>query len=147
MPVAGKHTDTRPMTCTTLIPPTAPCFGQPLKVWLIDDDEGTQRQLGECFAAFNIQLLIMSQLTAIPALAQNARPHCLIVNTELVGANGIQVMDKLRLAGLACPVIVTARQSSVNLAVKAMQANAVDFVEKPYDPHTMANLIINYCNP
>lgn len=133
------------MTCTTIAPDTASSIGLPLEVWLIDDDELTQTQLKECFAVFNIHLLVMSQLTAIPALTHEVLPHCLIINTELEDANGIEVMSELKLAGLACPVIVTARQSNVHLAVRAMQANAVDFVEKPYDPHIMANLIINHC--
>jgi len=48
------------------------------------------------------------------------------------GIGGLEVQDRLRAEGIALPVIVITGFGDVPLAVRAMRAGAVDFVEKPF---------------
>jgi two-component system response regulator FixJ len=45
---------------------------------------------------------------------------------------GLEVQERLRVDGIALPVIVITGHGDVPLAVRAMKAGAVDFVEKPF---------------
>ena len=49
------------------------------------------------------------------------------------GMNGIELVRKLKSEGSACPVILVTGHGDVGLAVEAMKAGAVDFIEKPFD--------------
>lgn len=47
--------------------------------------------------------------------------------------NGIELVRKLKTDGISCPVILITGHGDVALAVEAMKAGAVDFIEKPFD--------------
>lgn len=66
-------------------------------------------------------------------LAGNGRQlGCLIVDLMLPGMSGLELLRRLRSAGIDVPVILLADESDVPTAVAAMREGATDFIEKPY---------------
>lgn len=102
-------------------------------VFIVDDDEGVRSSL---------KALLRSQGYAVEAfasaedfLASDApnRAGCLIADIRLPDMDGLALQEELvqRKAGLS--VIVVTGHGDVPLAVRAMKAGAIDFLEKPYD--------------
>ncbi len=61
------------------------------------------------------------------------RPACAVVDVLMPGGmDGIALQAELARRGAALPVVVVTGHADVPLAVRAMRAGAVDFVEKPY---------------
>ncbi len=59
-------------------------------------------------------------------------PACLITEIKIDDSDGITLIKQMREHGLSTPVVVLADgNNSVNTAVKAIQAGATDFVERP----------------
>lgn len=59
-------------------------------------------------------------------------PACLITEIKLNDSDGITLIKQMREHGLSTPVVVIADGShSVNTAVEAIQAGAIDFIEQP----------------
>ena len=59
-------------------------------------------------------------------------PACLITEVKLNDTDGITLIKQMREHGLSTPVVVIADGShSVNTAVEAIQAGAIDFIEQP----------------
>ncbi len=56
---------------------------------------------------------------------------CLLVDAYLPGMNGIELLRKLHEADHRLPAIMITGDSDVHMAVEAMKAGAVDFIEKP----------------
>lgn len=56
---------------------------------------------------------------------------CLVAEADLPDINGINVLEQLNARGDAVPTIILADGSDVPTAVRAMQAKAIDFIEKP----------------
>jgi FixJ family two-component response regulator len=54
-----------------------------------------------------------------------------IIDVALPGMSGLDLLRRLRDAGLGMPVIVVAAESDVPTAVSAMRAGATDFIERP----------------
>ena len=58
---------------------------------------------------------------------------CVITDVRMAGMSGLQLLDRLYAQTPHLPVIVITGHADVSLAVHAMRAGAVDFVEKPFD--------------
>jgi FixJ family two-component response regulator len=63
-----------------------------------------------------------------------SRPLCLLVDLRLPGMSGLELVHQLQ-QGPMCPVMVMITgHGDVPLAVKAMRAGALHFLEKPFEP-------------
>jgi len=63
--------------------------------------------------------------------AANGCFGCLITEMALPGMSGLDLLRRLRAAGITPPVILVGEESDVRAAVTAMREGAVDFIEKP----------------
>ncbi len=66
---------------------------------------------------------------------------CIVSDIRMPGMNGIELVRKLKSEGSACPVILITGHGDVVLAVEAMKAGAVDFIEKPFDDAVLLGAI------
>jgi two-component system, LuxR family, response regulator FixJ len=66
---------------------------------------------------------------------------CVVSDIRMPGMNGIELVRKLKSEGLNCPTILITGHGDVALAVEAMKAGAVDFIEKPFDDHVLLGAI------
>jgi two-component system response regulator FixJ len=65
------------------------------------------------------------------------RGGCLIVDIRMPGMGGLELQEELVRRKVNIPVIVITGHGDVPLAVRAMRAGAIDFVEKPFDEERM----------
>jgi two-component system CheB/CheR fusion protein len=60
------------------------------------------------------------------------RKACLLIDANLPGMTGLDLLEQLKSAGHSLPAIMITGQSDVATAVLAMKAGAADFLEKPF---------------
>jgi FixJ family two-component response regulator len=80
------------------------------------------RSLGVDVKVFDSAESYLSSITS--ALA------CVIVDTDLPGMSGLELLRVLRARGINDPVILLGASEDVRAAVDAMRAGALDFIEK-----------------
>lgn len=69
-----------------------------------------------------------------------AKPGCVLLNIHMPGLDGIEVLRRMNLAGSRLPVIILDGHD-LPLAVEAIKAGAVGFLEKPHDPETLLSAL------
>jgi two-component system response regulator FixJ len=116
----------------------------PPLVHVVDDDDAMRRSLALLLRAAGYAAEVHPSAEALlAALDQGARPPsdapaprrpaCAVVDVLMPGGmDGIALQAELARRGAALPVVVVTGHGDVPLAVRAMRAGAVDFVEKPY---------------
>ena len=57
------------------------------------------------------------------------------------GMDGLEVQEALRAKGVTLPVIIMTGHGDVSLAVRAMKAGAIDFIEKPFEKAVLLSAI------
>jgi two-component system response regulator FixJ len=102
-------------------------------VHLVDDDEAIRRSVGFMLktSGFNVRTYD-SGLQLIKAAA-GLETGCILLDIRMPGMDGLEVQKALRDKGVALPVIIMTGHGDVSLAVQAMKAGAVDFIEKPFE--------------
>ncbi|MCL4120793.1 UNVERIFIED_CONTAM: hypothetical protein GTU68_000886 [Idotea baltica] len=68
-------------------------------------------------------------------------PGCLILDVRMQKMSGLQLQDTLNQRGIQIPVIVISGHADVTMAVRAMKANAMDFLQKPVSGQTLLDLV------
>ena len=104
----------------------------PLTLLLVDDDEvdrlAVRRALREAGVAARVEER-PDEASAIAAL--RAEPFdCVLLDHNLPGATGLELIARMREAGLDVPVVCLTGQGDEELAVALMKAGAADYLNK-----------------
>lgn len=117
-------------------------------VFLVDDDPGIRDSLQMVFAAAGLltrafesaeQLLTHAETSSAPSLSGAA--GCLVLDLRLGGMSGLELLQQLRARRCEIPVVMISAHGDVAAAVTSMKLGAVDFVEKPFEPHELVSRV------
>jgi RNA polymerase sigma factor (sigma-70 family) len=64
-------------------------------------------------------------------------PACLVLDVRLSGMSGLGLQEQLAAKNIQIPVIIVTGFGKISMAVQAMRAGAVDFLEKPFNRETL----------
>ena len=106
-------------------------------VHVIDDDTDVRQSLAFLLSTTGMAVRTHESATAFIKLLPEIQEGCIVTDVRMPGMDGIELQRQLRAAGSALPVIVMTGHGDIALAVEAMKAGAVDFLEKPFDDETM----------
>lgn len=110
-------------------------------VHLIDDDDGVRQALAFLLTASGFAVRVYeSALTFLDAVA-TVQPGCVVTDVRMPGMDGLELQRQLKARQITLPVIVMTGHADVPLAVEAMKAGAVDFIEKPFNDETLLSAI------
>lgn len=102
-------------------------------IHLIDDDEGVRRSVGFMLRTAGFEVVAYQSGVAFLALVDAATTGCILVDVRMPEVDGLEVQAILTSRGIALPVIVLTGHGDITLAVRAIKAGAVDFIEKPFE--------------
>jgi FixJ family two-component response regulator len=103
------------------------------RVILVDDDADVRDALSLLLsaAAYPVEALASAE-ALLEAVAPSDR-GCLIVDVRLPGMNGLALQQALRERGIQLPIVFISGHGDIPMAVEAVHAGAMDFLEKPFD--------------
>jgi len=102
------------------------------EVYVIDDDEAIRRSLSFLLRTSGLVARTYETAEAFIAEAPNLPGGCVITDVRMPGIDGIELVRRLAAAKLPLSAIVITGHGDIALAVEAMKAGAVDFIEKPF---------------
>jgi len=100
-------------------------------VFIVDDDEHVRSALGSVLREDGRIAESYEDSEAFLRAYKPGKPGCLLVDANLPGMSGLDLLRHLRLAGDTLPAVMITGNSDVPMAVQAMKAGADDFIEKP----------------
>jgi len=100
-------------------------------VFVVDDDPEVQDALRWLIESVALPVEIFGSAEGFMNAVGPDRPGCLVLDVRMPGMGGLRLLENLRSLEIRLPVIVLTGHGDVSLAVRAMKAGAIDFVEKP----------------
>jgi two-component system, chemotaxis family, CheB/CheR fusion protein len=100
-------------------------------ITIVDDDHQIRGGMREILEGEGYAVEDYADCEAFLAAYHPGREGCLLIDAYLPGMTGLQLLQKLSSEGHHLPAIMITGNSDVPIAVEAMKAGAVDFIEKP----------------
>ena len=115
--------------------------GQLRLVHLVDDDEAIRRSVGFMLKTSGFHVHSYESGLELLKAAPSLETGCILLDIRMPGMDGLEVQSALRDKGVILPVIIMTGHGDVSLAVQAMKAGAVDFIEKPFEKAVLLSAI------
>ena len=115
--------------------------GAERRVHLVDDDEAIRRSAS--FMLRNSGLLVTTYVSGVELLkdAERIAEGCILLDVRMPEMSGLEVQQALKDRNVLLPAIVMTGHGDVSLAVQAMKAGAVDFIQKPFERATLLDAL------
>ena len=110
-------------------------------VFVVDDDRAMRESLS--WLLDSVGLRVRSYATAADFLAEHdpAQPGCLVLDVRMPGMSGLDLQAELARRGVELPTIVITGHAEVSMAVRAVKAGALDFIEKPFSDQLLLDRV------
>jgi two-component system, NtrC family, response regulator AtoC len=106
----------------------------PRRLLVIDDDEAGCRLVKAIFTAEGFEVLAAHDGRAGLERVAADTPDLVILDLQLPGLDGLEVLGRLKGEHPTLPVIMFTAHAEVRTAVRATQLGAFDYLTKPFDP-------------
>jgi two-component system, LuxR family, response regulator FixJ len=110
-------------------------------IHVIDDDAAMRDSLAFLLDANGFKPRVYETADAFLKGTSLDVARCVVSDIRMPGMTGVELVRKLKGGGSKCPVILITGHGDVALAVEAMKAGAVDFIEKPFDDEALLGAI------
>jgi two-component system response regulator FixJ len=112
-----------------------------LLVHVIDDDEAMRDSLAFLLDTAGLAARTYDSATAFLGRGGAQASGVIVTDVRMPEMNGLELVTRLKALGSSAPVIVITGHGDVPLAVSAMKAGVVDFLEKPFDDEALLGAI------
>jgi two-component system response regulator FixJ len=110
-------------------------------VHLIDDDEAIRTSLSFVLEMHDLPARTYGSALEFLDVADSLKDGCVVTDVRMPEMSGLDLVRRLKERGVTLPVVVITGHGDVPLAVEAMRAGVVDFIEKPFDDEVLLRSI------
>jgi len=110
-------------------------------IHLVDDDEAVRRSAGFMLKTSGFRVQAYESGVELLKAAPKLESGCILLDIRMPGMDGLEVQQSLKDKGVALPVIIMTGHGDVSLAVQAMKAGAIDFIEKPFEKAVLMSAV------
>lgn len=115
-------------------------------VHIVDDEEPVRKSLAFLLITAGFTVRVHESATAFLSVAPTIRNGCLVTDLRMPDLDGVELLRRLRGLGAKVPAIVITGHGDVPMAVEAMKAGALDFIEKPFNDDVLIEAIERAAN-
>ena len=110
-------------------------------VHIIDDEDGVRRSAAFMLKTAGYAVRPWPSGVEFLKAVRHVETGCILLDIRMPEMDGLEVQQALLERGVTMPVIVLTGHGDVTIAVKAMKAGAVDFLEKPFETEVLLDAI------
>lgn len=110
-------------------------------VHIVDDEEPVRKSLAFLLTMTGFTVRVHESATSFLHTARSIGKACLVTDLRMPDMNGVDLLERLKDIGASIPAVVITGHGDVPMAVAAMKAGAVDFIEKPFEDEVLVDAI------
>ena len=109
-------------------------------VFVVDDDQAMRNSLKWLIESVAMQVETFDSADAFIRSYYPGRSGCLLLDVRMPGMSGLELQEYLAQQRISIPVIIITGHGDVPMAIRAMKAGAVDFIEKPFNDELLESI-------
>jgi FixJ family two-component response regulator len=110
-------------------------------VFIVDDDEAVRDSLSMLMKSVGLAAECFASAAKFLEAYDPERAGCLVLDVRMPGLSGIDLQDRLVSMHSVLPIIFITAHGDVPMAVHAMRAGAVDFIQKPFSDQALLDRV------
>jgi RNA polymerase sigma factor (sigma-70 family) len=110
-------------------------------VFIVDDDQAVARSLRWLIETVRLKVETFASAQAFLDGYDSSKPGCLVLDVRMPGMSGLDLQEHLAAQRIHVPIIFITGHGDVQMAVRAVQSGAFDFVEKPFNDQDLLDRI------
>lgn len=111
------------------------------KVFIVDDDQGVREAVRILMRSIGVESETFPSADAFLEGHDPDKPGCLVLDVRMPGMSGLELQERLASQGSTLPIIFMTAHGDVPMAVEAVKAGALDFVQKPFRDQVLIDKI------
>lgn len=110
-------------------------------VFIVDDHVGVRDSIAELVDSVGLRHSTFESAQQFLEAFDPKAPGCLVLDVRMALMSGPALQERLNAMGARIPIVFISAHADIDVAIKAIQAGAVDFVTKPYrDQHLLDSI-------
>ncbi|MEJ2344052.1 MAG: response regulator FixJ [Gammaproteobacteria bacterium] len=110
-------------------------------IFVVDDDQAVRESLRWLLESVGHQVQTYPSATAFLNAYEPGRSGCLLLDVRMPGMSGLELQEVLNQRQVDIPVIIITGHGDVPMAVQAMKAGAMEFIEKPFNDQILIDRV------
>jgi FixJ family two-component response regulator len=110
-------------------------------VYIVEDDASVRESTEFLLRSVGMHVTSFTNASDFLLFTRPKVPSCLILDVRMPKTSGLELQQKLVVAGVALPIIFITGYGDVQMAVQAMKAGAHDFITKPFRDQDMLDAV------
>jgi two-component system response regulator FixJ len=113
------------------------------RVFIVDDDEAVRESLAALLISYGYAATTFPSALHFLARCDRHASGCLIADVRMPDMDGLELQEKVAADFPNLAVVIITGHGDVPVAVRAMKAGAVDFIEKPFSEDSILETVKN----
>jgi FixJ family two-component response regulator len=101
-------------------------------IFVVDDDDSMRRALVRLLHSVKMRVQIFASAEEFFRTERPDVPSCIVLDVRLPGLSGLDFQAELAKEGTRIPIVFITGHGDIPMTVQAIQAGAIDFLEKPF---------------
>ena len=110
-------------------------------VYIVDDDNAVRDSLVWLLSSVKMPVRAFASAEEFLDALDPVPIGCVLIDVRMPGTSGLQLQETLKDRAANLSVIIVTGHADVPMAIRAMKAGAVDFVEKPFNDQQVLELV------
>jgi len=113
------------------------------EIFIVDDDPSVRAALSVVLTGEGYQVASFVEGEAFLAAARSRTPGCVLIDVQLPGASGLDLLRRLDAQHYPAPILVISGHGDIPTAIEAIRNGALDFIEKPFEAAALVARVRN----
>jgi FixJ family two-component response regulator len=110
-------------------------------VFVVDDDESVRHAMRRLMKSVGFRVKTFASAEEYLESGRQEAPTCLVLDVRMPGKSGLELQEELAASGSSLPIIFITAYDNGEVQSRAMKANAVAFLRKPFEDQALLDAI------